>query len=126
MPKDSRGIILLEVSEQFLLSDFTITCALYGDLEISFPPVSSPSEPVGETTVKSNERGFFGLTARVSVVVIHTRTLKEGEIKSSWQVYPTNRANSDTIRLSLAELQRFGDVGDRKHLAAEGAPNGVQ
>jgi hypothetical protein len=126
LPKNSRGILLLEVSEQFLLSDFTIERALYGDLEVSFAPVSGPSEPVREMTLKSNERGFFGLTARVSAVAIHTRTVKDAEIQSSWHVYPTNRANSDTIRLSLAELELFGDVGDRKHLAAENAPEDAQ
>jgi hypothetical protein len=118
LPKNSRGILLLEVTEQFLLSDFTIERALYGDLEVSFAPVSGPSEPVGEMTLRSNERGFFGQTGRVSAVVIHTRTFQDAVIQSSWQVYPTNRANSDTIRLSLGELERFGDIGDRKHLSA--------
>jgi hypothetical protein len=123
LPKDSRGIIILEVSEQFMLSDFTIMSALYGDLEVQFPPVSGPGEPVGEMTTKSNERGFFGQTARVSAIVIHRRVIEDGQIKSSWQVYPTNRANADTIRLNFAELERFGDNGDRKHLSAENAPN---
>lgn len=119
LPKDSRGIIVLEVSEQFMLSEFSIMTALYGDVEIQFPPVSKPGDPVGELTMKNNERGFFGMTSRVSAVVIHTRVFESGQIKSSWQVYPTNRANPDTIRLSLAELERFGDVGDRKHLSAK-------
>lgn len=122
LPKNSRGILLLEVTEQFLLSDFTIERALYGDLEVSFVPVSGPSEPVGEMTLRSNQRGFFGQTARVSAVVIHTRTLKDAEVQSSWHVYPTNRANPDTIRLSLRELERFGDIGDRKHLSGENVP----
>jgi len=121
LPKNSRGIIVLEVTEQFLLSEFTINCALYGDLQVTFPPVSSASELVGKPITTRNERGFFGQTARVSAVVIHTRTLEKGDIKNFWQVYPTNRANSDTIRLSLPELERFGDVGDRKHLAADSA-----
>ena len=121
LPKESRGIIILEVSEQFMLSDVTILGALYGDLEVQFPPVRGPGEPVGELTVKSNERGFFGQTARVSAVVIQKRTVGAAQIKSSWEVYPTNRANPDTIRLTLAELERFGDVGDRKHLAGENA-----
>jgi hypothetical protein len=123
LPKDSRGIIIFEVSEQFMLSDFTIMSALYGDLEVQFPPVSGPGEPAGEMTTKSNERGFFGQTARVSAIVIHKRVIEEGQMKSSWQVYPTNRANAETIRLNLAELERFGDIGDRKHLSAENATN---
>lgn len=123
LPKTSRGIIILEVSEQFMLSDFTIISALYGDLEVEFPPVSGPGEPVGEMTTRSNERGFFGQAARVSAIVIHKRAIENEQIKSSWQVYPTNRANDDTIRLNLAELEHFGDIGDRKHLSAENAPN---
>ncbi|MGA2605963.1 MAG: hypothetical protein ABSD89_05960 [Halobacteriota archaeon] len=123
LPKDSRGIVILEVSEQFMLSEFTIMSALYGDLEVQFPPVSGPGEPVREMTTKSNERGFFGQTSRVSAIVIHKRMMEDGQIKGSWQVYPTNRANADTIRLNLAELERFGDIGDRKHLSAESAPN---
>lgn len=126
LPTDSRGILVLDVTEQFMLSDFTRERAFYGDLEISFPPVKGPGEPVGPIAVKSNERGFFGLSARVSAVVIHTRALEGREMKSSWQVYPTNRANQDTIRLRLDELERFGDVCDRKHLAAEDTPNSVQ
>jgi len=30
--------------------------------------------------------------------------------------------DSDTIRLSLEELQRLGNVGDRTHLSAENVP----
>ncbi len=122
LPKNSRGIIILEVSEQFMLSDFTIMSALYGDLEVQFPPVRGPGEAVGELTVKSNERGFFGQTSRVSAIVIHKRAVEEAKITSSWQVYPTNRANADTIRLNLAELERFGER-DRKNLSAENTPN---
>ena len=35
---------------------------------------------------------------------------------------PTNRANADTIRLTLAELERFGELGDRRHLSTENVP----
>jgi len=121
LPNDSRNIIVLEVSEQFMLSDFTIISALYGDLEVGFPRASGPGEPVGEMITRRNERGFFGLTARVSAIVIHKRVMTKSRIMSSWQVYPTNRANADTIRLSLTELKRFGDIEDRKHLSAEDA-----
>lgn len=118
LPENSRGIIVLEVSEQFMLSEFTIISALYGDVVVQFPPASGSGESVGELVMTNNECGFFGMTSRVSAVVIHTRVFEPGQIKSSWQVYPTNRANPDTIRLSVAELERFGDVGDRKHLSA--------
>jgi hypothetical protein len=123
LPKGSRGIIVLEVSEPFMLSDFSVERALYGDLQVEFPRVKSPGEAVGEMTARRNNRGFLLHTSRVSAIVIQKRKVEEGEVKSEWQVYPTNRANADTIRLSLAELKRFGDIGDRKHLSAENAPN---
>jgi hypothetical protein len=123
LPKDARNLIVLDVSEQFMLSDFSIETALYGDWEVGPPRVSGPSEPVGDLTVQSNERGFFGLTARVSAVVFHKRIVEQNEINGSWHVYPTNRANPDTIRLNLEELERFGEIGDRQQLSAENLPN---
>jgi hypothetical protein len=39
-------------------------------------------------------------------------------VRDRWQVYPTNRANPDTIRLSLAELRRLGELESREHLSA--------
>ena len=102
--KDSRGIIVLEVSEQFMLDDFSVESALYGDLEVQFRPVSGPSQPVGEPTTRRNDRGFFRLTSRVSAIVIQKRMVEAGQVKSDRKVYPTNRANADTIRLNLAEL----------------------
>ena len=122
-PKDARNLVVLDVSEQFMLSDFSIETALYGDVEVRLPQVSGPSEPVKESTVGGNERGFFGQTARVSAVVFHKRNVKQNKVKGSWQVYPTNRANPDTIRLNLEELERFGEIGDRQQLSAENLPN---
>jgi hypothetical protein len=124
LPKASRGIIVLEVSEQFMLDDFSIYAALYGDLIIEFAPVEA-GQPVGEPTTRRNNRGFFRHTSRVSAIVIQRRAVEAGRVKSYQTVYPTNRANADTIRLSLAELKRFGDVGDRENLSAENAPNHV-
>jgi len=123
LPKGSRGIIVLEVSEPFMLSDFSVERALYGDLLVEFPRVKSPVEAVGEMTARRNNRGFLLHTSRVSAIVIQKRKVEDGKVENEWQVYPTNRANADTIRLSLAELKRFGDIGDRKHLSAENAPN---
>jgi len=123
LPKASRGIIVLEVSELFMLSDFSIESALYGDLLVEFPRVRGAEEAVGELTARRNNRGFFGKTSRVSAVVIQKRKVEDGQVKNEWHVYPTNRANDDTITLSLAELERFGDIEDRKHLSAENAPN---
>lgn len=70
-----------------------------------------------------NNRGLFRQTSRVSAIVVHRRTVEDGQIKDDWQVYPTNRGNTDTIRLSLPELRRLGRVDDREHLSAENAPN---
>jgi hypothetical protein len=118
LPKGSRGIIVLEVSNAFMLSEFSIENALYGDRLIHFAPVSGPSKPVGEAIESRNKRGFLLHTSRVSAVVIQKRTVEDEKVRNDWYVYPTNRIKSDTIRLSLEELQRFGRVGDRKHLAA--------
>jgi hypothetical protein len=122
LSKGSRGIIVLEVSKLFMLSEFSIETALYGDLLVHFQGVSDPSQPVGELTQSHNNRGFLLHTSRVSAVVIQKRRVENGKIENDWYVYPTNRLNADTIRLSLEELQRFGDLEDRKHLSAENAP----
>jgi len=119
LPKRARGIIVLEVSNAFMLSEFSIDTALYGDRVISFAPVGGPSEPVGETIESRNRRGFLLHTSRVSAVVIQRRKVEGGKVTNNWYVYPTNRLDADTIRLSLEELQRFGDVEDRKHLSAD-------
>jgi len=105
-----------------MLSDFSIERALYGDLLVEFPRVKGPEEAVGEEKIRRNNRGFLLHTSRVSAIVIQKRKVEGGEVKNEWYVYPTNRADADTIRLSLAELERFGSLGDRKHLSAENAP----
>jgi len=123
LPKASRGIITLEVTEQFMLSDFSVEAALYGDLLVEFKLVNGPHEAIGEPMGRRNNRGFFRKTSRVSAIVIQKRTIEGGQVKCDRKVYPTNRANADTIRLNLAELKRFGEVEDRAHLSAEYAPN---
>jgi hypothetical protein len=118
LPKGERGIIVLEVSEIFMLSDFSINSALYGDLVIRFQRVG-PHESVGPAEQSRNNRGFLLHTSRVSAVVIQNRSVQNGEITNQWRVYPTNRAFTDTIRLGLEELRLLGDVEDREHLYAE-------
>jgi hypothetical protein len=122
LPEGSRGIIVLDVSELLMLSEFSIERALYGDLIVEFPRVNGPGEPVGEMTWRRNTKSFLIHTSRVSAVVIQKRRVEAGEVKIERHVYPTHRANADTIRLNLAELKRLGDVGDRDHLCAENAP----
>jgi hypothetical protein len=121
LPKDSRGIVVIDCSDLFMLTDFSIDAALYGDLMVHFEPVT-PGQPVGPPIPYRNGRGLFAKTSRVSAVLFHRRFVEGGTIKQDWQVYPTNRANADTIRLGAVELGRFGQLGDRANLAAEEAP----
>lgn len=123
LPKDARGIIVLDGSELFMLNDFAIDAALYGDLVVRLTAPAAPGSPMGEPTLHRNGRGLFRLTSRVSAVVIHRRRVEESRIRNEWQVFPTNRSNADTLRLTLAELERFGELGERAHLSAENAPN---
>jgi hypothetical protein len=124
LPKDARGLIVLDGSELFMLNDFAIDAALYGDLVVRLTAPETPGGPVREPELRRNGRGLFRLTSRVSAVVIHRRRVENGRIRNEWQVFPTNRANADTLRLTLAELERFGELGERAHLSAENAPNG--
>lgn len=124
LPKGARGIITLEVTEQFMLSDFSIENALYGDLMVQFS-LDGPQQSVGEPTALRNNNGFFRKTSRVSAIVIQKRHVVDRKVVLQRSVYPTNRGNADTIRLTLAELQCFGDLEDRDHLTAEHAPNHI-
>ncbi len=91
LPSASRGIIVLDVSELFVLSDFSVERALYGDLLVGFQPVTGPAEPVGESASWRNNRGFLLHTSRVSAVVIQKRNVENEEVNVKRQVYPTNR-----------------------------------
>lgn len=125
LPENSRGILVFDVSELFMLSDFSIESALYGDLVVRLTAPSTPGGPIGEPTLFRNGRGFFGKSARVSAVVFHTRHVKERKVENHWRVFPTNRANEDTLQLERAELNLFGDLEDRKHLSAENLPEAL-
>lgn len=125
LPENSRGILVFDVSEMFMLSDFSIESALYGDLVVRLTAHSTPGGPIGEPTLFRNGRGFFGKSSRVSAVVFHTRHVDQGKIESRWRVFPTNRANEDTIQLEAAELSLFGDLEDRKNLSAENLPEAL-
>jgi subtilisin-like proprotein convertase family protein len=119
LPENSRGVLVFDVSELFMLSDFSIESALYGDLVVRLTAPSTPGGPIGEPTLFRNGRGFFGKSSRVSAVVFHTRQLDQGKLENRWRAFPTNRANDDTIQLEEAELSLFGDLEDRKNLSAE-------
>jgi hypothetical protein len=126
LPENSRGIIVFDVSDLFMVSDFSIDSALYGDLVVRLTAPFTPGGPIEEPTAFRNGRGFFGRSSRVSAVVFQTRHVREGRVESNWRVYPTNRADDDTIRLQLSELNLFGDVEDRHNLSAENALGGEQ
>ncbi|OJV41880.1 MAG: hypothetical protein BGO25_19830 [Acidobacteriales bacterium 59-55] len=125
LPENSRGILVFDVSELFMLSDFSIESALYGDLVVRLTAASTPGGPIGEPTLFRNGRGFFGKSSRVSAVVFHTRFVDRGKMENRWRVYPTNRANEGTIQLEEAELSLFGDLEDRKNLSAENLPEAL-
>jgi hypothetical protein len=122
LPKGARGIITLEVTEQFLLSDFSVENALYGDYQVQLKVADGE---VGNPIPTRKNNGFFRNTSRVSAVVSQTRHVVDGNVVLVRKVYPTNRGNPDTIRLTRAELGRLGDLEDREHLTAEHAPNHV-
>lgn len=123
LPKDSRGIIVIDRSELFMLTDFAIEAALYGKLVVRIGAPTTPGGPLGEATAARDHHGIFAMTSRISAVVIHERRVEGSNVENDWKVYPTDRANADTIRLTLEELRRFGDLGDRTNLCAENAPN---
>ena len=125
LPKDSRGIILIDRSELFMLTDFSIEAALYGNLVVRIGAPETLGIPLGEATAFRDHRGIFGLTSRISAVVIHERRVVDSNVINDWKVYPTDRANADTIRLTLEELQRFGNLEDRTNLCADNAQNGT-
>jgi hypothetical protein len=48
-----------------------------------------------------------------------------GKVENRWRIFPTNRANEDTIQLGEAELILFGDLEDRQNLSAENLPEAL-
>jgi hypothetical protein len=98
LPKDSRGVIVLEGSELFMLDDFAIESALYGDLVVTLTAPVNPGAPLEQVSARRNNRGLFRQTSRVSAVVVHKRHVEDAIVSNEWQVYPTNRADADTIR----------------------------
>ena len=125
LPENSRGVLVFDVSELFMLSDFSIESALYGDLVVRFTAPSTPGGPIGDPALFRNGRGFFGKSSRVSAVVFHTRHVADGKMENRWRVFPTNRADKDTIQLDEVELTRFGELEDRTSLSAEHLPEAL-
>lgn len=122
LPRDQRGIIVLDVSD-LLLGDETVFSALYGDLRMRFGV--GPKGMVGEPEWDRASNGFFRNTSRVSAVVAYRRAISGDltSIEMARHVFPTNNGQPDTIQLTLPELKCFGDVpADVHHLSAENLP----
>lgn len=122
LPKSSRGIIVIDRSDS-IIDEEDVLSALYGELRVHIPV--GPDGPVGEMTTDRASTGFFGKSSRVSAVVIYKREVSpEGPVKVGRSVFPTNRADSGTIQLTLAELCCFGNVPeDVQGLTAESLPS---
>jgi hypothetical protein len=109
LPRDKRGIIVLDVSD-LVLGEESVFSALYGDMQMQFS--ASPDGTVSDPEWKRAPNGFFRNTSRVSVVVVYRRGFSEdwAAIQTSRHVFPTNRAHADTIQLTLQQLEYFGEV----------------
>ena len=79
---------MIDVSKLFMLSEFSIERALYGDSIVRYPLVTRPDEPVGEPEMSRNTLGFFAHTSRVSAVVFQRRRVEGDKISIDSKVYP--------------------------------------
>lgn len=116
LPKGSRGIIVLDLTDLWMLGLETIERALYGDLKIHFQRDTNGSVK-DETTLNHAANGFFINTSRVSAVVVEN--MKIGRtIEVVRLVYPTN--NESATVLARAELCCFGELQEHlAHLSAD-------
>ncbi|HKV24237.1 MAG TPA: hypothetical protein VJN93_06560 [Candidatus Acidoferrum sp.] len=80
LQKSSRGIITLEVSDQLMLSDFSLESELHGDLKFRFQRVDGIPEPVGEPIARRNKRDFSRQTSCASAVEIQNRRVEGGRV----------------------------------------------
>jgi hypothetical protein len=110
IPKNSSGVILLEISAlaKLMVDDFTISRALYGDLLLN--PVAAAGGEGFDWDMSRASNGFFLGTSRVSAVVVETVNVGAEEITFSRTVYPTN--NPQARILHLDELKLFGEVAE--------------
>ena len=118
LPKASRGIIVLELTEleKLAIDHFTLLSALYGDLQLT---ITKPAE--GQEygfSVSDRRNGFFGQTSRVSAVVVERIRIGTA-VEFSREVFPTNNARA--FLLTQSELKCFGTIAeDLKHLCRAG------
>lgn len=114
LPKASRGIIVLELTEleKLGIDHFTLLSVLYGDMQWTITKPAAGQEYQSSVSRRSN--GFFGQTSRVSAVVVER--IKIGTVvEFSRDVFPTTNARAHL--LTRSQLERFGTIGeDLKHL----------
>jgi hypothetical protein len=118
LPKNSRGMILLEISDlaKLMVNHYTLSAALYGDLVFSMTPAAGGEGFESDMSRKSN--GFFLGTSRVSAVVVETVRVSAEEMTFTRKVYPTN--NPQARVFLLEELKLFGEIAEGvEHLCFE-------
>jgi hypothetical protein len=118
LPKASRGIILLELSDLagLMVNEETLRSALYGEETMTLKQTAGREG--FDTDWNRKPTGFFLGTSRVSAVVIETATISGDVYVVNRVVFPTN--NPQAIVLALDELKSFATIAeDLGHLCAE-------
>jgi len=110
IPKNSRGVILIEISAlaKLMVDEFTILRTLYGDVLVN--PVATPGGEGFDLDMHRAPNGFFLGTSRVSAVVVETVDVGTEKITFNRTVYPTNNPQADILHLE--ELKLFGEIGE--------------
>lgn len=110
IPKNSRGVILIEISAlaKLMVDEFTILRTLYGDVLVN--PVGAAGGEGFDLDMSRAPNGFFLGTSRVSAVVVETVNVGAEEITFNRTVYPTN--NPQARILHSEELKLFGEIGE--------------
>jgi hypothetical protein len=114
LPENSRGIIVLEISdlEKLGIDEWTLVSALYGEQQVTIR--SNPGADDVETELNHRQNGFFAKTTRVSAVVVEKTGIKGDKVEVTREVFPTN--NAAAIVLTQAELEQFGIIVDDQQL----------
>jgi hypothetical protein len=106
LPKGSRGVILLDISDlsKLLVDEETIMHSVYGDRQVVVQQV-----PGGDFQFHDNRipNGFFFKTTRVSAVVVEEAKI-DAEFSVNRLVFPTS--NPQATVLTLDELKALGPI----------------
>jgi hypothetical protein len=110
IPKNSRGVILLEISDlaKLMVDEFTVLRALYGDLLLK--PVAAAGKERYDWDMSRAPNGFFLGTSRVSAVVVETVEVGVEVMTFTRTVFPTNNPRARVLRLE--ELKLFGEIAE--------------